>query len=384
MASETGGRARRGLLAVILAVVVALAAYNALHPHRLPGVPTPEIKALAERMEAVPEFRDWALAHPDVARDAARATRRGMHRLDDDTLKRRLTLMAKLTDAVDVRGCATIARGGGSQEQMIALLDKLPPADRQQYDDLIFRAAEAEVKGTPRVRWASRQRREAFYREEHALLAKQPRGERLLTALSNAQAATDADLCEATRALYRVVGTMPEPLRNTAGLVLLPGPAGHDLFDHPRWLALTDEALIARAQILEALLAQADAQQCAALARESATEGEVEALLQHVDPELQKWWPHLSHQLSFARGDDRRITVGEQTQYWLKLGPSLGRDGFDEHAFNEPDDVSAAEACRAHRLFVAGVIRMPKRFRGTAARVLAGGGPVDPSPGTDQ
>jgi hypothetical protein len=376
MAADSGGWGRRGvLIGAIVAVVGPLAGYQMIHPRREPG-PSPNIRALAKRMEAMPEFRVWARAHPDVAGDAPRAIRRGLHRLDDETLKQRLGLMTKIAAAVDVRRCAAFARGGGSQEDNGALLDTLSPGDRREYDEIIFRSAEAEVKGTPNVRWVSRQRREAFFRERKVLLARQPGGDRLIAALANVQAAKDADLCDATRALYRVVDAMPEPLRNTAGLVLLPGPTGHDLFDHPRWLALTDEALIARAQILEALLAEADEAQCAALARESATEGEVEALLQNVDAELQKWWPHLSHQLSFARGEDRRVTPADEARYATILNPQLERYHVDARAVDQPDDVSPGEACRAQRQFVSAVLRMPTRLRGIAARMLAGGGPV--------
>ena len=377
MAADSGGRVRRGvLIGAIVAVVGALAGYQVIHPRRDPG-PSPNIRALAKRLEAMPEFSVWARAHPDVAGDAPRATRRGLHRLDDETLKRRLALVTKLVVALDVRRCAVFARGGGSPEYNIAALDTLSPADRREYDEIIFRSAEAEIKGAPEVRWVSRQRREAFFRERRARLAKQPGGDRLIAALANVQAAKDADLCDATLAIYRAVDTMPEPLRNTAGLVLLPGPAGHDLFDHPRWLALTDEALIARAEILEALLAKADEAQCAALARESATAGEVEALLQYVDAELQKSWRQLSHQLSFARGENRRVTPADEMRYATILNPQLERDHVDARAVNHPDDVSPGEACRAQRQFVSAVLRMSGRLRGTAARMLAGGGPVD-------
>src|SRR5262249_2396261 len=129
MASDPGERVRRGvLLGVIVAVAGVLVGYSLVHKRSGYG-PNPDLVGLAKRVEGVPEFRTWAVAHPDVAREAPRATRRGLHRLDDVTLKRRLTLTRKITAAADVRRCAAFARGGLSQEDNIGLLDVLSPDD---------------------------------------------------------------------------------------------------------------------------------------------------------------------------------------------------------------------------------------------------------------
>src|SRR5438477_10838453 len=61
-------------------------------------------QAMADRIAAAPEMRAWVLTH-DVSREGPLITRRGLRRLDDATLKRRVELMATMLTASDVRRC---------------------------------------------------------------------------------------------------------------------------------------------------------------------------------------------------------------------------------------------------------------------------------------
>src|SRR5437762_3753298 len=111
-------------------------------------------QAMADRMAAIPEFRTWVLTH-DVARDGPLVAERGLRRLDDATLKRRVELMAKILAVGDVHRCAAMERGRASLDDLAAMLDKVTPADRDEFNDIVFRAAEADIKGTRPPRWLS-------------------------------------------------------------------------------------------------------------------------------------------------------------------------------------------------------------------------------------
>ena len=332
-------------------------------------------QAMADRMAAIPEFRAWVLTH-DVTRDGPQVSQRGLRRLDDATLKRRVELMAKILTAGDVRRCAAMERGRASIDDTAAMLDKLTPADRDQFNEIVFRAAEADIKGTTPPRWISLQRRTAFYGELRARLAKRPDGAKLLATLDHYAAANDADICALARATDDTVNAMPDPLRSDGALLLIGGGGGHALFADRHWLSLDDDALIARAEILEALLAQADETGCAALARQAMPAGEVDALLQHTPTRFRDSWYELAQQLDAARDTRKRfITDLEMNLYAIELRRRLARDRFDWDAFNNPDGVTPAAACRAHRLLVSALLRLPKLLRAIGARDLAGGAP---------
>lgn len=332
-------------------------------------------QAMADRMAAIPEFRTWVLTH-DVTRDGPLVAQRGLHRLDDATLKRRVELMAKILAAGDVHRCAAMERGRASLDDLAAMLDKVTPADRDEFNEIVFRAAEADIKGTRPPRWLSLKRRTAFRGELRARLAKRPDGAKLLAALGHYAAANDADTCALARATDDTVSAMPDPLRADGALLLIGGGGGHALFEDRRWLSLDDDALVARAEILEALLAQADEAGCAALARQAAPAGEVDALLQHTPARFRDSWYELSQQLDAARETRKRfVTDLEMNLYSSELRRRLARDRFDWDAFNNPDDATPAAACRAHRLLVSALLRLPKLLRAIGARDLVGGAP---------
>ena len=285
--------------------------------------------------------------------------------------------MAKLLTAGDVRRCAAMERGKASEDDTFALFENLAPADRDEFNEIIFRAVAADIKGTPPLRWISLRRRMAFYGELRARFAKRPDGATLLAALDHYAAANDADICALARALDDTVSAMPDPLRNTGALLLIGGGSGgHPLFDDHRWLSLSDGELIARAEILEALLAQADENGCAALARQSATAGQVGALLQQIPAALQDKWNELSEGLDAGYTSGRTVTDVEMNRYSLAVLRRLARDQFDIRAYNNPDDVSPAAACRAHRLLVSALLRLPQPLRAIGARALAGNEPL--------
>ena len=332
-------------------------------------------QAMADRIAATPELRDWVLSH-NVTREGPMLTQRGLRRLDDATLRRRLELMSKMLALGDVHRCAAMERGKASEDDTFTMLEKLPPADRDEFNEIIFRAVQADIKGTAPVRWISRQRRLAFVRELRAGLAKKPDGDKLLATLGHEAAATEADVCALSRATYSSVSAMPDPLRITAGILLIGGGQGHALFDDHRWLSLSDGELIARAEILEALLAQADENGCAALARQSASAGQVGALLSQIPAALQDKWYDLSEALDAGYTSGRTVSDAEMNRYSIEVLRRLARDRFDVQAFNNPDDVSPAAACRAHRLLVSALLRLPKPLRAIGARALAGGEPL--------
>jgi len=332
-------------------------------------------QAMADRMAAIPEFRTWVMTH-NVTRDGPLVSQRGLHRLDDATLKRRVELMAKILAAGDVHRCAAMDRGRASLDDLAAMLDKLTPADRDEFNDIVFRAAEADIKGTRPPRWLSLQRRTAFRSELRLRLARRPDGVKLLAALGHYAAANDADICALARATDDTVSAMPDPLRADGALLLIGGGGGHALFEDRHWLSLDDDALVARAEILEALLAQADEAGCAALARQAMPAGEVDALLQHTPARFRDSWYELSQQLEdAARRPKRFVTDLEMNLYSIELRRRLARDRFNWYAFTRPDDVTPAAACRAHRLLVSALLRLPKLLRAIGARDLVGGAP---------
>src|SRR5215471_7320616 len=66
-------------------------------------------QAMADRIAATPELRDWVL------------TQRGLRRLDDATLRRRLELMSKMLALGDVHRCAAMERGKASEDDTFTM-----------------------------------------------------------------------------------------------------------------------------------------------------------------------------------------------------------------------------------------------------------------------
>ena len=138
-----------------------------------------------------------------------RATRHGLRRLDDETLASRLALMSKMEARGDAHRCAGLERGTAAGDDSSALVGSLSTDDQKQFYDIVFRAAAADIKGAPRRRWLSQQRRDEFHAALRRLLENQPNGKRALAALADPGSASDVELCEASQEVYRIATSMP-------------------------------------------------------------------------------------------------------------------------------------------------------------------------------
>jgi hypothetical protein len=337
----------------------------------------PEAEEYGEKLAALPEFRAWAAkTHGDVKSQMAQLTARGLRRLDDSTLVNRLDMMAAMVAEADVRRCAAVERGTASGADLLSLMHGLSKEQRSAYYDMVLRAATAEMRRLPRRRWLSKQRRDEFYGDLRNRMKKQPNGERALAVLENPGSAADRDLCEASRAVYRTALSMPEAPRNAAALILLTDDgAEHLLLEDSRWLSLDDDALVLRAEILSGLLQGSSEAECAAIARQAASDEQVDLMLEDRPSEVRTAWRDLSRELTSAKGPARAVTKDEYASLVLAMKRQLANRPFDSDAYDMPDGVSAAAACQAHRTFVAMILSLPKSLRPIGARVLVGGAP---------
>jgi len=337
----------------------------------------PEAEEFGERLAAEPEFRAWAArTHGDVKREMTQLTARGLRRLDDASLLRRLEIMAAMVAKGDVRKCAALERGTMSGADLLSLMRGLSKEQRTAYYEITMQAATAEMRHLPRRRWLSKQRRDEFYVDLRTRIEKQPNGERALAILQNPATAADSDLCEASRAVYQTALSMPEWVRSAALLLLLNDDgAGHPLLEDSRWLSLGDDALVRRTEILAGLLQGSGEAECAAIARQAASDEQVDVMLGDRPSEARRAWADLSHELASAKGPARTVTQDEYTSFLVAMKRLLASRPFDYDAYDAPDGVSAANACQAQRLFVAAVLSLPRSLRPIGARVLVGGAP---------
>jgi hypothetical protein len=332
---------------------------------------------LEARLTSLPEFSAWAAkANGHIKDEMAYAVRRGLRRLDDASLAKRLELMSTMEARGDARTCAAIERGTATSDDLETLIRGLSTDDQKQFYDVIFHAAAAELRGSPKRRWVSQQRRDDFHAAIRTFLENQPDGKRVLAVLGDPGSSSDAELCKASQAVYQAANSMSGDRKKDGYLILLSdGGGGHPLLESPHWLSLDDESLVARAEILAALFAFSDEAKCAALARDAASDDEVSEQLEKLPAELQGKWKDLSRQLMAASGPDRAIPAVDYRSFAVAMNQQLRNKNFDDHAYEKPDSVSAAEACRARSTFVLAALRVPKPLLGIAGRVLAGGTP---------
>jgi hypothetical protein len=158
----------------------------------------------------------------DVQALVARLTAEGIARLDDDTLRRRARVMAKILAQADVPLCAGIARGqlqSDAEGRLAHLLEHLDAAEQREWIATSRAAMLARLEERPARTLADADTLSTL----EALGAALPpeRTESTLAALGQFHA-LDADVaCALSRLLFNYVDKLPSPAAERLALLLL-------------------------------------------------------------------------------------------------------------------------------------------------------------------
>jgi hypothetical protein len=171
------------------------------------------LQSLPEMVRILDSIRRSA-GSDDAAQERARAetrnvgavlARRGIKRLDDESLLTMGALNARLLEVADVASCAAMARGapGDGVMRALALLDS---ADVDRFFELTYLATAAEARGAPPAREPNEKRLEETMAQIIATSPTENR-ERLTRALNDSVA--DAEMCWAGRTLNAGIQRLP-------------------------------------------------------------------------------------------------------------------------------------------------------------------------------
>jgi hypothetical protein len=233
-----GGRRRAAWPAAIAAVVVALVAL--LFKFGLPllvgtavsGVlggmfggpfeklPADQRQALEQRFDVALDGSLEGRSDRDVALMVDAMLSSGLPRLGDDLLTERLHLTQGLLDGADTATCARIARaavtGGIDRDAMTTALDAMDAASVGRWFDINITAIEANAAADP-VRSVDVAEVDRVMGDVFARLTDQEAQQ--LTALYGGGDVPDADACDAFRAIYRTMASLPPHDLAVAALV---------------------------------------------------------------------------------------------------------------------------------------------------------------------
>ncbi len=137
---------------------------------------------------------------------------RGLVRLDDSTLIRRMQLMSVMLAGSEESICAALARGTPGGGQMTLAMAALDGADLEDWAALLIGAQIASLEQRPTRSVTP----ELLARAVQAAMAALPDAEeaRMQSILGRFDTASDGDACWAGRALFREGATLSEPARS--------------------------------------------------------------------------------------------------------------------------------------------------------------------------
>jgi hypothetical protein len=172
-----------------------------------------EMPEFQERMQAQRAKRD------DYAPRLAALATKGVRRLDGEALGAILEVRERILASVDPATCAAYARDEGAYnagDAMFSALAELDSALVERYMLATRQAVLAELKQSPPRQLSDDQLTDAFI----AVYQRIPEKDRarFTAGYVQAQSASDADACWATRTLYRAWATLPEQQKRTLAL----------------------------------------------------------------------------------------------------------------------------------------------------------------------
>ena len=184
----------------------------------------------AKRVDAIPDFGRKlravaanSAAPSDPAAQGFEIAHNGLKRVDDAVLDRRLDLMIKLVEHVDLPTCAAMARADAAGAKKLApkilrALENLPAEDIRAFFDLTTKAVEAELNAKPVSSIARssgdaamRNLGERFSDDERALLMR---------VVGYPNTVSDSSACWLIKTVFAEIKDMPAKERYTVSRML--------------------------------------------------------------------------------------------------------------------------------------------------------------------
>ena len=192
---------------VIIGLVVggvAASAFGAAFGGPWDRLPSETKDQLNQRAEAALGAAGNGLSDTEKGAKLIELGRHGLSRLDDQTLIHRVELYKAALDALDETTCAAVMRssmaGAVSDEDAKELVGSLTTEQFGEWVDIWVRALEAEAKGDPPARTVSDSDSSAMYEAVFAGVSDDELA--TIQSLSVGTTVTDAEACQANRALY--------------------------------------------------------------------------------------------------------------------------------------------------------------------------------------
>ena len=159
---------------------------------------------LNQRAEAAISASASGLSDAEKEAKAVEMGRQGLARLDDQTLIRRVELYKAALDATDEATCAAVMRssmtGSIAEDDAQAVVGAFTTEQFGEWAEIWVQALEAEAAGVPAVRTVSDGDSSAMYEAIFAGVSDDELA--TIQALSVGTTVTDAEACQANRALY--------------------------------------------------------------------------------------------------------------------------------------------------------------------------------------
>jgi exonuclease VII small subunit len=176
-------------------------------------------RTFLNRILALPELTTQL----DEVEDAGQAfelgmklSENGMRKLDTASLERRMAILARVVDRMDIEGCALLVRGERGEalrgaDVLTAALAELDAQTISEWFDLAFEAVLAELRGAPTPPFDDNDIEKAM----NALIDLLPasEAERFADALRSLPEGGDEDVCWAGKTLYQSALKLDTPHR---------------------------------------------------------------------------------------------------------------------------------------------------------------------------
>ena len=222
-------RRRRGLIAGIAAAVIALGALavkfviplvlvtavggaiGTVFGGPFEKLPADQKQALEQRFDAAVGDSLKNLSDAETTAKVDAMLTAGLPRLADQELVDKVHLTAKLLNTADVATCATIARatatGKGDTPALTTALNALDTPSMGRWFEINVAAIEAQAKGTPPARTVDKAESDRVLGDVFARFSDVESQQ--IGSLYNGAEASDADACNAFRALYTHIEALP-------------------------------------------------------------------------------------------------------------------------------------------------------------------------------
>jgi hypothetical protein len=191
-----------------------------LMEQQLGRLPVGDQSALRDRASALTESLSLGSDQSDEQLQAMMA--RGVSRLDDEKLVRRLELATWALGRMDPEFCGGVVRAGLSGRvpsplHVAALLSALEPEELTEWLEIGLTAAEAESAGKPPRRSVSKRHADSLL--ERVVLKMRATDVDVLAAVGEGKPVASSALCRAVTAMYQV--TLELPITERARFTLL-------------------------------------------------------------------------------------------------------------------------------------------------------------------